>query len=443
MDRLEIRAEEKVKALVIPAYQPSEALLYLLQALPDESFAVVVVVDDGSGPEYAEIFARAAALPKVHVARHAMRIGRGAAVRTGIHAALIAAPDLNQIVTAGSSDSAAAILQISSGGRDYATALILGTRQRRRSILTAAATRGLVGQALSEPDTTLRSLPGALLPHLLCMESNGSEFDVEMLLVAGEHSIPVAEKRVEEAVEQPVDEPVQTHSPSWRAALDLLHFAVESRPYRAVGFAFALLTSAILIAVTIAEVYGFATGHLFSQMIWFPWGQRRLGHFTALFAAWSLPVLIMVPWSYASVLAALIALATLLATGPLAVAAIVFFLVSAGALGSKLLSLVDSFRNTVAYSKHSAPLRSRLRSEPRASASGLSIRWRTSETVHLERKAKPDQHSPEAHICATLLGIALYAFAMTLTARIPINYAAVWAAVLAIPILLDARGVVR
>jgi hypothetical protein len=389
LDRLEIRAEEKVKALVIPAYQPSEALLHLLQDLPAEALDVIVVVDDGSGPEYLETFARAAALPKVQVARHATRIGRGAAVRTGIHAALVAAPELTRIVTADTCDSAAAILQISSHAG--ANALILATRPQRGSILTIAATTGLVGQALSEPDTTLRALPAALLPYLLRMESNGPELDVEMLLVAGQHSIPIVEERV--------DEPVQPHPPSWRATLALLRFGVESRPYRSVGFAFALLTSAILIAVTVSEIHGFATGHLFSQMIWYPWGERRLGHFAALFAAWSLPVLIVVPWTYASALAALIALATVMATGPLAVAAIVFFLVSACALGSKLLSL--------------------------------------------DRRGKAELPSPEAHICATLLGIAIYAFGMTLTARIPVNYPAVWAAVLAIPILLDARGVVR
>src|ERR1700683_5243737 len=37
----------------------------------------------------------------------------------------------------------------------------------------------------------------------------------------------------------------------------------------------------------------------------------------------------------------------------------------------------------VVYSSDFAPLRSRLRSEPRASASGISIRRRTSETLYL------------------------------------------------------------
>jgi hypothetical protein len=387
LDRYEIRSEEEVKALVIAACQPSEALLTLLNHLPGDRFAAIVVVDDGSGPGYAPLFARAAALPNVQIARHALPIGRGASTRTGIHAALLAAPDLTAVVTAvvapaNSADSAAAITQLSSAS---ATALVLGIHQPpRRSLITRAVTRGLLGQPLDQLDTPLRSLPAALLPHLLRIESSGPEFEVETLLAAEAHSIPI--------VEEPVAEPIESRPGSPRALPALLKFALATGHYRTMGFAFALLTAAVLAAVAITEVHGFAAGHLFSQQVWFPWGEGRLGHFAALFAAWSLPLLIVVPWTYATGFAALIALATILAAGPLAVAAIVFFLASACALGSRLLG----------------------EAEPRP---------------------------PESLLRATLLGIAVYAFAMTLTARIPVNYAAVWTALVAIPILLDARGV--
>jgi hypothetical protein len=403
LDRLEIRAEEKVIALVIPAYQPSESLLHLLQDLPAGLFAATVVVDDGSGPQYAQIFSRAADLPNVQIARHAVPIGRGAALRTGIHAALTAAPHLTAVVTTDGSHSAQEVAR-AHGLRRTPEPLVLGTRQPpRRSIATRAATWALAGQPLSEPGATLRSIPAALLPHLLRMESNGPEFEVEMLLVAGQHNIPLLEQPVGQQVSRQVEQPAATRpSPAaspWFAPLTLLQFAIQSRPYRAVGFAFALLTAAILLAVTVWEIHGFATGHLFNQPIWLPWGQRRLGHFAALFAAFSLPLLLMFPWAYASIFAVLIAVATVLAAGPLAVAALVFFLASACALGSMLLD----------------------KTEPPA----------------------PEPPAPEAHVCATLLGIAIYAFAMTLAARIPVNYPAAWAAIVAIPILLDARGVVH
>ena len=184
-----------MKALVIPAYQPSEALLHLVQDLPAGLFAVIVVVDDGSGPEYAEIFSRASTLPNVQIARHAVPIGRGAALRTGIHAALSTAPDLTAVVTADIGHSAKEVAW-AHGLRRTPESLVLGTHQPpQRSIVTLAATWALAGQPLSEPETTLRSIPAALLPHLLRMESNGPEFDVEMLLAAGQHSIPLLEHR--------------------------------------------------------------------------------------------------------------------------------------------------------------------------------------------------------------------------------------------------------
>ena len=44
-------------------------------------------------------------------------------------------------------------------------------------------------------------------------------------------------------------------------------------------------------------------------------------------------------------------------------------------------------------------------------------------------------------LCATLSGIGVYVFLMTFLVRLPVNYPAVWGAMLAIPILLDLRGV--
>lgn len=48
-------------AVLIPAYQPDSVLISLVQALHRENFRLIVT-DDGSGPAYADIFFRAAAL---------------------------------------------------------------------------------------------------------------------------------------------------------------------------------------------------------------------------------------------------------------------------------------------------------------------------------------------------------------------------------------------
>lgn len=57
-------------------------------------------MDDGSGPEYGGIFSQASSLPNVHLLRHAVNLGKGAALKTGINFALVAFPSLTGVVTA-------------------------------------------------------------------------------------------------------------------------------------------------------------------------------------------------------------------------------------------------------------------------------------------------------------------------------------------------------
>jgi hypothetical protein len=54
-----------------------------------------------------------------------------------------------------------------------------------------------------------------------------------------------------------------------------------------------------------------------------------------------------------------------------------------------------------------------------------------------------DDVSAETQLCGTLLGMAVYIFLMTFVARLPVNYPAVYAVLLALPLLIDFRGVRR
>jgi hypothetical protein len=142
------------------------------------------------------------------------------------------------------------------------------------------------------------------------------------------------------------------------------------------------------------EVYGFRTGHLFSQHIWEPVGLQRLARFGGIFLAVAVPLLLMVPWTFAGMIFGLTILGTAIAVGPQAVLATAFFLIASCALGSKLLG-----------------------------------------------RSKED--SVETHLCGTLLGMGVWIFLMTFLARLPVNYPAVWGVLLAVPVVCDLRGVWR
>ena len=63
-------------AIVIPAYKPSDGLVDLVRELARKTTGTIVVVDDGSGPEYRDVFARVAELPQVQLLRHAVNLAR-------------------------------------------------------------------------------------------------------------------------------------------------------------------------------------------------------------------------------------------------------------------------------------------------------------------------------------------------------------------------------
>ena len=68
-------------AVLIPAYEPDSKLISLVQRLKKSEFEIVVV-DDGSGADYADIFS--AVKEYAHVLVHECNRGKGAALKTGM-----------------------------------------------------------------------------------------------------------------------------------------------------------------------------------------------------------------------------------------------------------------------------------------------------------------------------------------------------------------------
>jgi glycosyltransferase involved in cell wall biosynthesis len=195
-------------AILIPAYRPSSALLELLRALSEQGGAPIVLIDDGSGPESADIFARAAAYPEVRLLRHESNLGKGAALKTGIRFALAEYPDLAGVVTADADgqhhpeDIARVIAALRA---DKGASLVLGARSFQGAVplrsrigneLTRSIMHVLLGRKLRDTQTGLRGIPVTMLPELLQLESTGYEFELEMLILAHQLSIPLVEEPI-------------------------------------------------------------------------------------------------------------------------------------------------------------------------------------------------------------------------------------------------------
>ena len=200
-------------AVIIPAYKPSAGLIDLVQTLSQKSLPAIVIVDDGSGPEFREIFERVAEFPKVHMLRHAVNLGKGAALKTAFNYSLCAWPNLVGVVT-GDADGQHHpddIEAVAHRLERHPDSLVLGCRSfgkdvplrsRFGNIATRKIMYALLGQKLTDTQTGLRGIPATLLPKLMRTESTGYEFELEMLIAAHQLEIPMVEEPIRTIYEE-------------------------------------------------------------------------------------------------------------------------------------------------------------------------------------------------------------------------------------------------
>ena len=194
-------------AVIIPAYRPGHALADLAAELASAGLCHIVIVDDGSGAQYASVFDAAARIDGVRIVGHATALGRGAALKTGINHALYSFPELAGIVTADGAGqySAADIVLVARTQLEHSHALVLGARASdekasSRERFGAAATRRavwiLAGSKLTDARTGLRAMPAGFAGSLLKLTSAGDEFELDMLILARQDGVEVIEEPV-------------------------------------------------------------------------------------------------------------------------------------------------------------------------------------------------------------------------------------------------------
>ena len=193
--------------VLIPAYRPSDSLLDVVRALVEKSLPHIVVVDDGSGPDFRDLFARVAELPGVELVRHAINLGKGAALKTGLNYALCRYPGLAGVVTADADGQHHPddIERVAESLLANPGSLVLGCRtfrgevplrSRIGNVATSAIMHALMGRKMSDTQTGLRGIPAPFAPQLLKLEANGYEFELEMLIAAHKWGVPLAEESI-------------------------------------------------------------------------------------------------------------------------------------------------------------------------------------------------------------------------------------------------------
>jgi glycosyltransferase involved in cell wall biosynthesis len=196
--------------ILIPAYEPDQQLPALIRSIRDaEPWVPILVVDDGSGPQYRDVFDGVRALG-CHVISYGRNRGKGFALKTGF--GFIADNLPGHDVVCADSDGQHTVVDIlrvaetlrqNRAGQRWAT-MVLGSRSftgnvPARSRLGNSATRALftlaTGERIPDTQTGLRGYPGAMIPWLRSVRGDRYEYELNLLLEArnGGYSIQSVE----------------------------------------------------------------------------------------------------------------------------------------------------------------------------------------------------------------------------------------------------------
>lgn len=181
--------------IIIPAYQPEKKMVHLIQELQETGFQRIMVVDDGSGPEYAEIFHEAEGLGCV-VVQYEVNQGKGAAIKTALGEAAAKWGRDQGYITADADGQHLPkdILKVAEALVRNPADLIIGMRDfsgenvpprsRFGNRITSVFFRLISGVACPDTQTGLRGIPASLLDLALSEEGERYEYEMNFLMDA-------------------------------------------------------------------------------------------------------------------------------------------------------------------------------------------------------------------------------------------------------------------
>lgn len=184
--------------VLIPAYKPDEALVRLVEELHSESFGCLVV-DDGSGEEYADVFAKIE--DKAKIIHAPFNGGKGSALKFGMNNLLECFPECTHFITA-DSDGQHKVKDIIKVRDALAEGAVMVLSERdfkgkipRRSMIGNILSRWvyciLTGHYLSDNQSGLRGFKVSEIEWLTLVSGDKYDYEINMLYYADCQHIPI------------------------------------------------------------------------------------------------------------------------------------------------------------------------------------------------------------------------------------------------------------
>lgn len=195
---------KKDQIIVIPAYKPGANLISLVEKLSNV-FSRIIIVDDGGGKEFQNIFDQLESIDSVIVCRHAVNMGKGRALKTAFNYILCNEDARKGCITVDADGQHLVddIVAVANAMEENYGKLILGVRAFRDKTIpfrsrfgnafSRIAYRYICGIRISDTQTGLRGIPYNLLMDLCVMSGERYEYETSMLLKAKEKDVPFFE----------------------------------------------------------------------------------------------------------------------------------------------------------------------------------------------------------------------------------------------------------
>lgn len=189
--------------IVIPTLEPDQKLIKLLADIREVDQGLsILMIDDGSGDKYQNIFDQAEENFNVQVIHHPKNRGKGAALKTAMAAILVDYPEIDVMVTIDSDGqhSYSDMMKTVELAKHHPDGLVLGTRQFDRNVplrskfgnlVTRMIMRVTTGIQVSDTQTGLRVIPREFLPQLVEVSGDRFEYETNMLIETRKQGWPI------------------------------------------------------------------------------------------------------------------------------------------------------------------------------------------------------------------------------------------------------------
>ena len=280
--------------IVIPAYQPNHKLIYIAHELKQAGFPKIIVVDDGSGPEYQTIFS--ALEIDCKVIHHEQNQGKGAALKTGYCYYLTHIDEYPWVIAmdADGQHSVDDVIKMDDTMANGEEGVYIGVRDlndenfppsRKAFVFATRLTfKSFYGTDIKDTESGLRGIYKVFLPFMLDASGERFEYETNALMEAIHYHFPSFEVPIqtiffkEDNVTHfnPVRDALKTQLQLFREFIkysitSLIASAIDIAIYTVLNLLFGKLPDAIRIfgATIVARIISATANYMFNRQVVF------------------------------------------------------------------------------------------------------------------------------------------------------------------------------